>query len=234
MFITTAILAPVFLPSIGRPWSEEEEAQRIVLERYYASVIDGHTDLEAMVWIAAYAARLAEGDEARFMWLMDGLILDAPLTPAADWLSILTGPWSRARHRIHARWPWMPGSFAPARFGSAGFHADDGSNQVQHVWYSVAVAYHWGASLADGMARYHEWNAPGPFHYLPGTGGGHGSEADLVLSRQGIALGRALAEGRLSPGQVPGWLRDRLGPAPRKGASSSRSAYMRFTRNTRE
>lgn len=45
---------------------------------------------------------------------------------------------------------------------------------------------------------------------LPGSGGGHGSTLDLALSRQGITLGRAQAEGRIAPDEVGMWLRANL------------------------
>lgn len=183
------------------------------MEETYAHIIDDYTDLEAFAQLAAYAARASGNDVAFFMWLMNSLILDTPANRTANWLAVLAGPWSRVRCRLHAWFPWMRGSPAPGRFGDTGFSAQDDSNQVQHVWYSVAVAYQWGGLPADLAARYHEWNAPGLLRYLPGTGRGRGSATDLALSRQGISLGRALAEGELSPYEVPGWLREQLGPA---------------------
>jgi hypothetical protein len=187
-------------------------AARAEMEAAYNRVIKPNTDLEAMALIADRAVGLAGSRTDRFMHLMNGLILDTPPTPAADELALLAGPWSRAKQRIHAHLPWIPGSPAPGRFGSSGFYVDDKSNQVQHVWYSVAVAYRWGAGLADLGARFHEWNGPGLLRHLPGTGRGHGSAADLALSRQGIALGRALAEGTITPAETPAWLRENLGP----------------------
>jgi hypothetical protein len=213
LFLTAALLAAVWMPGTLLPAerSRAETTTRMQIESYYTAVIDDETDLEALARIAAYAAHLSNGDEARFMRLMNGLILDAPAHRGANRLAVLTGPWCRVRQRLHARWSWVPGSPAPGRFGDTGFAAQDGGNQVLHMWYSTAVAYSWGARLADWSAWYHEWNAPGVLRHLPGTGGGHGTAIDLVLSRQGIALGRALAEGRLSPEQVPDWLRQRLG-----------------------
>lgn len=213
--IIAAVLIPIILlltgvPGLGAGWAAGDAA-RAQIEAYYARIIKDQTDLQALAHLAAYAAQLSDADGARFMWLMNGLILDTPATPASNWLSIVSGPWSRVRHILHAHWSLGAGSPALARFGSTGFCADDGSNQVQHVWYSVAVAYCWGAPLADFAARYHEWNAPGLLRHLPGTGGGRGTAQDLALSRQGIALGRALAEGTLAPQQVPGWLLAQLG-----------------------
>lgn len=187
-------------------------AARAEMEATYNQVIQPNTDLEAMALIANRAVGLTGNQPDQFMRLMNGLILDTPPTPSANALALLAGPWSRAKQRIHAHLPWIPGSPAPGRFGSSGFHVDDRSNQVQHVWYSVAVAYWWGADLADLGARFHEWNGPGLLRYLPGTGRGQGSAADLALSRQGIALGRALAEGTLTPADTPAWLRQNLSP----------------------
>lgn len=209
-----SIAVPFFPASsfwLGSGWAEGVRARQS-LENHYLQIIKQHTDLEALAQLAAYAARLSEGDGARFMWLMNGLILDTPPTWAANRLAILTGLWSRARERLHTYWSWFPGSTAALRFGDTGFEAADGGNQVQHLWYSTAFAYCWGASLADRAARYHEWNGPGPLRYLPGTGGGEGTAADLILSHHGIELGRALAEKKLRPQEVADWLRERLGP----------------------
>jgi hypothetical protein len=208
-------LAALLIPALFFPARLNGSArapERALMERHYTRIIADRSDLDALADLAAYAAQLAGEDRSAFMRLMNGLILDAPTMRGGNWLALLAGPWSRVRQRLHARWPWVPPSPALGRFGSAGFRADDGSNQVQHVWYSAAVAYRWGAPVADALARYHEWNAPGLLRHLPGTGGGCGTGADLTLSRQGIALGRALANGTLSPRQVSGWLQRELGP----------------------
>ena len=88
---------------------------------------------------------------------------------------------------------------------------DDKSNQAQHFWYSVAITYKWGGGIAETVARYHEWNPPALLGWLPGTGKGNGSDGDLQLSHQGMALGRLLRDGSIRPDGVGQWMREQLG-----------------------
>lgn len=174
---------------------------------YYERIIRPLTDLEAFARIAEFSARMTDGSEVEFMRDMSALILDAPGNAAA----IAAGPLGRALERLHTRWSWVPGYPSLLRFGSQGFLEDDGGNQVQHFWYSVAIAYAWGGPLADALARYHEWNAPGLLDALPGTAHGSGTALDLRLSRKGIQFGLALAEGKLRTEDAGRWLRENLG-----------------------
>jgi hypothetical protein len=174
---------------------------------YYRRIIAGHTDLAAFAHVTDLAAALAGDDTEAFMRMVSNLTLDATDNTQA----ILAGAWGRFKNTVHAHLAWFPGYPALGRFGSTGFGADDGGNQAQHFWYSVAIAYRWGATVADLEARYHEWNAPGLLRYLPGGGAGRGSAMDLALSRQGINLGRRLATHTITPAQVAGWLRAELG-----------------------
>jgi len=183
-------------------------SQRYALvQRYYEQIIRANTDLEALAQIAEFAADLSGNQADIFMLDMSRLALDA----TSNWDAIAAGPWGRLKQRIHARLNWIPSYPALWRFGGTGFRANDGGNQVQHVWYSVAITFKGCATVAESEAQYHEWNPPGVLKHLPGTGGGNGSKMDLALSRQGIALGRALAEGTLQPSQVGNWLRETLG-----------------------
>jgi hypothetical protein len=194
-------------------------SQRYALvQRYYEQIIQANNDLEALAQITEFAADLSGGNAETFMLDMSRLTLDA----TSSWDAIAAGPWGRLEQRIHAHLNWFPGYPALERFGSTGFRADDGSNQVQHLWYSVAIAFKRGATMADLEAQYHEWNPPGLLKYLPGTGRGDGSKLDLTLSRQGIALGRALATNRTQPSQVGLWLRQTLGEGCDKAATIGR------------
>ena len=189
-----------------------------LVQRYHEQIIQTNTDLEALAQIAEFAADISGGNAETFMLDMSRLTLDA----TSNWDAIAAGPWGRLKQRIHARLNWFPGYPALGHFGSTGFCADDGSNQAQHVWYSVAMAFKWGATVADLEAQYHEWNPPGVLKHLPGTGGGDGSKMDLALSRQGIALGRALATSQTQPSQVGPWLRQALGKECDKAATNAR------------
>jgi len=194
-------------------------SQRCALVQfYYEQIIQTNTDLEALAQIAEFAADLSGGNAETFMLDMNRLTLDA----TSNWDAIAAGPWGRLKQHIHARLNWFPGYPALGHFGGTGFRADDGSNQVQHVWYSVAIAFKWGATAADLEAQYHEWNPPGLLKYLPGSGGRDGSKMDLALSRQGIALGRALATSQIQPSQVGLWLRQTLGEECDKAATVER------------
>ena len=112
--------------------------------------------------------------------------------------------------------------FTENLFTSAWLNAGWLSKPATWSWYSVAMAFKWGATVADLEAQYHEWNPPGLLKYLPGTGGGGGSKMDLALSRQGIALGRALATNQTRPSQVGPWLRQTLGKECDKAATNAR------------
>ncbi len=183
------------------------QPQRMALiESYYQKVIQPHTDLEAFALIVEVAAELNANQVEGFMLDLNRFLLEAPNNE----LAVLAGPWGRLKERIHYHAGWFPGYRALYLFGSTGFAADDKSNQVQHFWFSVAVAYRWGNPIADAAARYHEWNPPAWLRFLPGNGEGHGSAEDLILSRQGIALGHALAEGWVKPLELGDWLRKHL------------------------
>ncbi len=186
---------------------ELSRAERQTLaDVYYRQIIADQTDLEAFARLAELASDLSGAKADEFMLDMSRLTLDA----TSNWQALLAGPWGRAKLQIHARLPWFPGYPAMGRFGCQGFARADGGNQVQHFWYAAAVSYRYGAELAELQARYHEWNAPGLLNLLPGTGHGAGSDLDLVLSSQGIALGRALATGRMDVTEVADWMRENL------------------------
>jgi hypothetical protein len=168
---------------------------------YYQENILRFSDLEVFARTAEFSAEINSDRPDEFMRDLNRLILEASSNPAA----IFAGPWGRLRERIHLSLAWVPGYSSLYRFGCSGFAALDGSNQVQHFWYSAAIAFTWGGALADLLAQYHEWNAPGLLKYLPGSGMGQGTWLDLHLSRQGIEFGRALAEGRLRPEDAGRW-----------------------------
>jgi hypothetical protein len=136
--------------------------------------------------------------------------------------AIVSGFLDRVRMYAARRIGWEGVESAASRFGSTGFAADDGSNQVQHFWYFAAVAYTWGAGVAELLSRYHEWNAPGILRKLPASGMGYGTEMDLDLSRKSIALGRALARRRIAPGRVGAWVRRELGTRERAASPGER------------
>ncbi len=181
-------------------------ARRSALMSEYTRTIAGLTDREAFARLAERSAQMSGQNAGRFLDDLSSVVMGVQS-------SLLGIPWSLAGRGLEAlkiKTGLTGGYPALLRFGSAGFRFDDKSNQVQHFWFSVLLSYHFGARLAELAARYHEWNAPGLLDLLPGSGHGRGSAGDLALSRQGILLGRALAEGHLRPGQVPGWLRENL------------------------
>ena len=205
-------------------------SQRYALvELHYEQTIGPDTDLEVFARIAEFAAALADGNVETFMLDINRLTLDA----TSNWYAVLAGIGGRLRQRLHTKVSWLPAYAALGRFGSEGFAADDGSNQVQHVWYSVAVAFKWGATLVDLEAQYHELNPAACLGFLPGTGEGNGLELDLALSRQGIALGRALATGQIKPGQVGEWLRGTLGRYSRNNSTTGTTTSGLRTGNSR-
>ncbi len=171
---------------------------------YYHSVISANTDLEAFARISEFAAQT--GSTRAYLDEMSSLIMGVR---SSLW-GIPAGPLGRLQLKLKEHFGLTEGYPAYFRFGGSGFRFNDHSNQVQHFWFSVILAYHFGAGLADLAARYHEWNAPGLLHNLPGTGKGSGSVDDLALSRQGIRLGCALAEGQMKPAQVAEWVRENL------------------------
>jgi hypothetical protein len=173
---------------------------------YYHQIIAAETDLDAFTHLVELAAALSNDHADSFMLMVSNLTLDATSNTQA----LLAGAWGRVKNTVHVHLLWFPGYPALGRFGSTGFRADDGGNQAQHFWYSVAISYRWGATIARLEARYHEWNAPGLLRYLPGTGQGRGSAMDLALSQQGIDLGRRLATQALTPSQVARWMRAEL------------------------
>lgn len=193
---------------VNRPASMLTSAERRDLAaRYNDRIIGASTDLEAFARCAEFAAYLAAGDVDEFVMTLSFLTLDAK----DNWTAIAAGPLTRVRQRIHNRIPLFPGSAALLRYGSQGFAVDDKSNQAQHFWYSVAITYKWGEAVAETVARYHEWNPPVLLSWLPGTGKGNGSNGDLGLSHQGMALGRMLREGSIRAEGVGAWMREQLG-----------------------
>lgn len=193
---------------VTRPVSSLTSAERRDLaDRYSDRIIAINTDLEAFARTADFAAVLAAGDVDEFVMTLSYLTLDA----TDIWTAIAAGPWTRLRNRIHNALPFVPNGEALLRYGSQGFAVDDKSNQAQHFWYSVAVTFGWGEGVAETIARYHEWNPPLLLRWLPGTGQGNGSNGDLGLSRQGMALGRMLRDGSTSPEGVGEWMREQLG-----------------------
>jgi hypothetical protein len=69
-----------------------------------------------------------------------------------------------------------------------------------------------GAGIADFIARMIEWNPPKWLRWLPFAGRGTGTPEDLHLSRQGIQLGRMIAERRIVLNEIGEWMRRELGP----------------------
>lgn len=178
------------------------------LARHYRTTIRHNTDLEAFARITEFAARQTDGDYDAFVLDLNRLVLAARTNRTA----IVTGFIDRAK-LIYLRRLGVRGVKAAAnRFGSTGFAADDGSNQVQHFWYFVAVSHTWGACLAHLIARYHEWNAPGLLRHMPASGMGQGTAQDLALSSRAILLGRMLALHRIQPSEVANWIRRELAP----------------------
>ncbi|HET9495679.1 MAG TPA: hypothetical protein VFR15_15720 [Chloroflexia bacterium] len=199
--------------------SKEAGARRAALEAYYHDIIGNVSDLEAFALVTEHAAETAQGDYDAFVLDVSRLTLGA----RSNWAAIVSGFFDRAWMYAARRMGWKVES-AANRFGSSGFAADDGSNQVQHFWYFAAVAYTWGPRIADLLARYHEWNAPGILRRLPASGMGHGTELDLALSRKSIALGRALAKRRIAPERVGAWVRRELGTRERAASHEGEAA----------
>lgn len=180
--------------------------RRAALVAYYESIIRDCTDLEALARCAEFAAAQAGDDVEDFIHLMGHLIF-GQVTPRTG---IVAGPLDRVFAGMWRRFGWAPRQTAVRRFGSTGFAYDDQSNQVQHFWYAVAVAYRWGEAIADFIARLIEWNPPRGLRWLPFTGRGHGTAEDLHLSRQGITLGRLLAGRKIRLADVGAWIRENL------------------------
>jgi len=113
------------------------------------------------------------------------LTLDA----TSNWDAIAPGRGGDSSNASMARVGWFPGYPALERFAH-GLRADDGSNRRQHVGYSVAMAFKMGRHSVDLEAQYQ--SGIRRLAQIPaGHGRGRGSEMDLALSRQSIALGRA-------------------------------------------
>lgn len=188
---------------------------RDALLAYYESIIGDCTDLEALARCAEFAAERAGSDVEDFIHQM-GYLIFGQVVPRTG---ILAGPFDRVMAgmlkalSVWRRFGWAPSKTAVNRFGSRGFAYDDRSNQVQHFWYAVAVAYRWGAGIADLIARVIEWNPPKWLRWLPFTGRGTGTLEDLHLSRQGIQLGRMIADRRIALNEIGDWVRRELGPA---------------------
>jgi hypothetical protein len=198
----------VALSLVSRPATSLTSAERRDLaDRFSDRIIAANTDLEAFARSADFAAYLAGGDVDEFVMMLSYLTLDA----TDNWTAIAAGPLTRLRQRIHNRIAWFPTGEALLRYGSQGFAVDDKSNQAQHFWYSVAITYKWGEGVAEIIARYHEWNPPALLRWLPGAGNGNGSDGDLGLSHQGMALGRRLRDGSMRPEGVGEWMREQLG-----------------------
>lgn len=197
----TALLMRVML-SVQR----ERPLWEAVLARY-TDLHAQHTDLETFAQLADFIAEQVNGDYDRFMLAFNRLIFGAPTNE----LTIFVGAFDRFKHYMYIRREWFSLTKVTGRFGSTGFAADDNSNQVQHFWFAVTMTYDWSAALADFIGWYHEWNAPGILHHLPGTGHGLGTEADYMLSKQGIALGQMLVARTIPLPEVGNWLRRELG-----------------------
>lgn len=195
-YYETAITNPeVLRGEIRLGFTPATDESRALIRRYHARIIERLTDLEAFARIAEFVAGLSRGNYDTFMLHMNFFILGA----GGNRQSLLAGPGARiADDRVVLR-----------RFRSTGFAANDGGNQVNHFWYSVAIAYSWGADVAERLAIYHE------DHRWPdwlGGGGGYGTPEDLALSRQGIALGNALQATTVDLHEVGNWLRRELAP----------------------
>jgi hypothetical protein len=186
---------------------EHSVTSRDTMLAYYESIIGNCTDLEALARCAEFAAERAGGDVEDFIHQM-GFLIFGQVVPRTG---ILAGPFDRVMAGMWRRFGWAPSKTAVNRFGSRGFAYDDRSNQVQHFWYPVAVAYRWGAGIADLIARVIEWNPPKWLRWLPFTGRGTGTPEDLHLSRQGIQLGRMIAERRIALEEIGNWVRRELG-----------------------
>jgi hypothetical protein len=198
--------------------SRGAKARRDALDTYYRAIIGEASDLEAFALVIEHSAAATGGDYDAFVLDVSWLTLGATSNRTA----IVSGFLDRVRMYTARRMGWEGVDSAASRFGSTGFAADDRSNQVQHFWYFTAVAYTWGAGIAEMLSRYHEWNAPGVLRHLPASGMGHGTAMDLSLSRKSIALGRALARRRIAPGRVGAWVRRELGTRERAAPSRER------------
>lgn len=176
------------------------------LDAYYLILHGKVSDLELMARLAERAVELGKNDYDHFCLDMGYLTLLQRRPKTA----LLAGIWDRAKFLAvkHLKIKGLQSAYT--RFGSEGFAADDGSNQVQHFWYFAAVAYDWGTGLAEALARYHELNLPGLLRWLPGTGMGKGTPMDLRLSLQAIELGRFLAERKIPLSRVGDWMRSEL------------------------
>lgn len=179
----------------------------LYLITYYQQIADSTTDLEVFALVVEHAAERSAGNVDQFVCDLNYLIMNA----RSKRLALLVGLFERTRYVLHYRHSWIPPSRATERFGSSGFAADDKSNQVQHFWYFAALSYTWSSRLAEALAQYHEWNPTGVLRHLPLTGGGHGTQEDLILSEQGIELGQLLKTNRITPDAVGPWLRQNLG-----------------------
>jgi hypothetical protein len=197
--------------------SAEAKARWAALETYYQEIIGKVSDLEAFALLAERAAAATRGDYDAFVLDLNWGTLGAHSNHGAIVSGFLDRAWMYAARRVGRKV-----ESAANRFGSTGFAADDGSNQVQHFWYFAAVAYTWGARISDLLACYHEWNGPGILRRMPASGMGHGTELDLSLSRKSIALGRALARRRIAPAKVGAWVRRELGTRERAASHGER------------
>ena len=190
--------------AVARPLSAAQ--RHAALEAYYQDIIRPCTDLEAFARLSDMAAHLADGDLQQYIADMTWLIMGVP----DSLLGIAVGPVGRWVEMAGIRLGRPRLYRSVYRFGSSWFRADDKGNQVQHFWFSLIVALHCGERFADLAALYHEWNPPVLLKWLPGTAHGHGTDCDVALSRQGIELAQALAEGSIRPDEVAGWLRSNL------------------------
>jgi hypothetical protein len=118
---------------------EHNVISRDALLAYYESIIGDCTDLESLARCAEFAAERADGDGDDFIHLM-GFLIFGQVVPRSG---IIAGPFDRVIAAMWRRLGWAPRKTAVNRFGSTGFAYHDNSNQVQHFWYAVAVAYRW-------------------------------------------------------------------------------------------
>jgi len=174
--------------------------------RAYQALVNNPNDLESFARLAETAAGYAHENTQQFLDDLSYVIIGV----SSSRLSLVYCPLARMANSLAQHLGKENVYPALLGFGGNGFRFNDHSNQVQHFWFSVIAAYHLGSKPANLLARYHEWNAPGLLNLLPLSGHGGGTAGDLALSRQGIQLGRALANGMISPEAVSGWLRRNL------------------------
>lgn len=205
------LLVITLFPGAQRVWRQADAGDPVLQRRqsmltFYQRLHRINTDLETFANLASYAADQTDDEAEAFLDDMTWLIIGSETSAQG----IIVAPLGRIWDELHDRLGLDGGYEEYSRFRSSGFQITDKGNQVQHFWFSVIVSYHLGASFADALAVYHEWNAPGVLDLLPFSGHGRGYAGDLYLSRQAIWLGQALRDGSLTPYQVEDWLRENL------------------------